>query len=945
MIDGSLTFQFFSRHNLTTYEGDHNTEFYYSKDYKYEVNQYSFSQNSKYINFFYRNPNFVNVIKLQESNEGTFINFYKNFLLKRKTITLAQTLYSLNLNPLEIYAQLISIIKGSYTSHLYMNNCISKEDYKSKGRKITDLPNLDDIYDVCMLYEDYKKGKYFDIQDLVNFLIRQVKLEFKNVKLIDYLFIDEIQDLSISQIYLLILVSKYCKVYAGDTCQTISKINRFRFSELSNIFYNFSKIIPNYPKVNNAYLCLNYRLNSKILRLSTFMAYLMKLLFPNTIDKFQDDFSIKVIEQKPIILHDINLIINNIKNNSKNGKNDYTLAANHCFIYRDEEDGIKLNTLYGENIYKLNVEQSKGLEFEIVIAFNFFSSSKFQGLWQKIFSKLDGGINGNINSSAKLQFTSILFKENIEILMETLNLKQFYLSLEAIQEQLIQEDKLKENNLEEKEEVYEENKENKVIRNLIINELDNFVYPNDLNSNYDKHEIFEFCSELKQFYVVITRPKTFLVFYETNLNKNRNQFYEFMKSENIKLIEEDNNKNSQSNFLYEVSEYFQKIKLTVNSPEELIKLGNNEFNEAHYLRAIYLYKKGKNKFLTLISEIFNNEELLNQEINKNNENSSINHLNTKIVDDISKTLEIYEKSKNNLSGIIGDETNKINILKVVGKLMDFKGRSLVLLKKYDEAIECYKNHNDNKKYELGKIYYKYKKSYKMAFQCFDSIKNYKYALKSLKKIKDYEYLFNYTNKIANYLGMINYNEIYIEFINFYFRKYFFERKNINEEFNIRQFKNNKTYKQIIINFFEEYMNQIQKLESFEKANIKIREVGNFFEKVEKNNKLKDEFEELQDELKIDLDTTHFVYLYYFNKPKNLLYELIKIYPELIYFKSNIFVKEDYIEKLRIYKYLNLLDREKNYKKKEEKKSIAFTNRNIYYENMLNIITKMILQNM
>jgi len=159
-----------------------------------------------------------------------------------------------------------------------MNNCISKEDYKLKGRKITDLPNLDEIYDVCILYEDYKKGKYFDIQDLVNFLIRQVKLEFKDVKLIDYLFIDEIQDLTISQVYLLILISKHCKIYAGDTCQTISKINRFRFSELKNIFYNFSKVIPNYPKVNDAYLCLNYRLNSKILSLSTFMAYLMKLL-------------------------------------------------------------------------------------------------------------------------------------------------------------------------------------------------------------------------------------------------------------------------------------------------------------------------------------------------------------------------------------------------------------------------------------------------------------------------------------------------------------------------------------------------------------------------------------------------------------------------------------------------------------------------------------------
>ena len=62
MIDGSLTFQFFSRHNLTTYEGDHNTEYFYSKDYIYDVNKYSFNENYKYIDFFYRSPNFLNVV-------------------------------------------------------------------------------------------------------------------------------------------------------------------------------------------------------------------------------------------------------------------------------------------------------------------------------------------------------------------------------------------------------------------------------------------------------------------------------------------------------------------------------------------------------------------------------------------------------------------------------------------------------------------------------------------------------------------------------------------------------------------------------------------------------------------------------------------------------------------------------------------------------------------
>jgi len=263
--------------------------------------------------------------------------------------------------------------------------------------------------------------------------------------------------------------------------------------------------------------------------------------------------------------------------------------------------------------------------------------------------------------------------------------------------------------------------------------------------------------------------------------------------------------------------------------------------------------------------------------------------------------------------------------------MDFKGKSLILLEKYDEAIECYKNHSDNKNYEIGIIYYKYKKLYQKAFKCFDDIKNYKYALKSLKKLQNYENLFNYTNRIANYLGIINYNEAYIEFINFYFRKYFIERKNINEDFNKSQLPNNMTYKQIIIKFFGEYMNQIKRLENFEKTNIKTSEIEN-------NNLHEDKlFEKFQDELKIDLDTTHFVNLYYFNKYKNFLFELIKIYPELIYFKTKIFNKKDYIGKLRIYKSLNLLDRNKNYKKKEEKITTVFSNRNIYYENLKKII--------
>ena len=152
---------------------------------------------------------------------------------KRKPLT--QKLLKLKLKPIEIYSQINSVIKGSLKSHLSYSNCITKEDYLNLGKKLTDLPDLDTIYETFCEYETWKKNNnLFDTQDL----IRQVKVEYKNIKLLDYLFLDEVQDLTINQIYLLILITKYPKVYAGDTCQTISQINRFRFCDLNNIFIN-----------------------------------------------------------------------------------------------------------------------------------------------------------------------------------------------------------------------------------------------------------------------------------------------------------------------------------------------------------------------------------------------------------------------------------------------------------------------------------------------------------------------------------------------------------------------------------------------------------------------------------------------------------------------------------------------------------------------------------
>ena len=260
-------------------------------------------------------------------------------------------------------------------------------------------------------------------------------------------------------------------------------------------------------------------------------------------------------------------------------------------------------------------------------------------MWDKIFRNLKAIKDEDINSSAKIELESILYQEKMEYLVETLHLRNIYYTLTDNE-----------------------------IQRKIVNELDEFVYP-ELNMKFDKHEIFEFCSELKQFYVIITRPKTFLVFYENNLNHSRDGFYRLMESNSANLIiREDNMNNSQQQFLINVNNYFKDINLTVKSPEELRKLGNDEFNEGNYVRAIYLYKTGKNKILTKISEIFYNEETIEEKINYEiNNNKELEKLSQKILDDANFILNEHEEK--NLNNIIEGDDNRININNVLERII------------------------------------------------------------------------------------------------------------------------------------------------------------------------------------------------------------------------------------------------------------------------------------
>ena len=962
LIDGSLTFQFFKRKNLRVFQNlNSNCSFEYSIDTIYECNNYSdmninyekhqYSINNNNENeegVFYSLPQLVKkcpIIKLKEANENTFIHFYHSYLKNNKN-NLSNILNSIKLEPLEIYSQIYSVIKGSLTSHFSKSNCITKEEYLKKGKKLTDLPNLETIYDLCIEYENWKKqNNYFDIQDLINHIIREVKLEFYDKKLIDYIFIDEIQDLTISQVYLLILLTENPKIFAGDTCQTISSTNRFRFSDLKNVFYIL------FENIKDALLSLNYRLNSKLLKLSTFISYLIREMFPNTLDKFKDDFSVKITNFKPVFLMNLNSFIKLLSNkNINNNVNSQSLTFSyyHCFICRDDISAKKLSQKYNQNIFTIDILKSKGLEYEIVIIYNFFTESKYKDIWNLVFRKL------KIKNSDDFKINGMNILNNV--------LDDYEL-----------------NYLLKHNELFEEGFDKDDIKEKIIKEFSEFIYP-ELNMEFDKHKLFGFCSELKQFYVIITRAITFLIFYEDeNKKEERNEFYNFCidnnfidedsgnfeiketNNENENIIKEENNINTDKNINNEKNKninnevnkknfweelekkplidkfnaYFSKRKLLVKDIETFEKLANKEYYNGNYTKSSYLFKKTGDEIMFQKSEIFElYEEIKIMRNNPDKINEIFENINNELID---KIKELDEKNFSEFKIIYAD--------------------CLINIKKYEEAIQIYE---EKKEYEkCAKIYFQYAKNYKKAFEYFNKYNNIDYACKCLIELKKYEDLFNYANKKSDNLGLIEYNKLYNNYAEEYFLniiKKDIKNKLINaiqfppsnniiindkEKLNCKIFIpesyiNIDTYYKKIYNFFYNYTIEIKKL-----LNENIEEDINNDEKneIEKNRRINNSIKELISNPFV----IKFIDAFYYKNKKALFDYIINQTPEIYFYKTNDLQKSIFFKRIFANKkfpnfyYQNLINCIKEIQK-------TFINAEIEHKNFIQYSTQLLLFN-
>lgn len=152
------------------------------------------------------------------------------------------------MQPLLVWTEIMSIIKGSYEAIESKEGILSEAEYLMVGRKKAPIFNecRPLLYKVFKKYESFKQNNgYFDQIDFVRHIIHRLPVQENHREdfILDEIYVDEAQDFTQAELYLLIKICKhpYSMFITGDTAQCIMKGISFRFKDLVSLFHKASK--------------------------------------------------------------------------------------------------------------------------------------------------------------------------------------------------------------------------------------------------------------------------------------------------------------------------------------------------------------------------------------------------------------------------------------------------------------------------------------------------------------------------------------------------------------------------------------------------------------------------------------------------------------------------------------------------------------------------------
>ncbi|CAI9770914.1 unnamed protein product [Fraxinus pennsylvanica] len=311
-----------------------------------------------------------------------------------------------NLEPSRVYTEIMSRIKGGLQVGEECDIKLNREDYVSLSDKRVSTfcaQEREAIYDI---FKDYEKMKMqlgeFDLADLVIDLHHRLNNANLQGGKMDFVYVDEVQDLTMRQIALFKYVCKNVDegfVFSGDTAQTIARGVDFRFEDVRCLFYKEflmkTKQIECGGRKEKGHLsdmfnlCQNFRTHSGVLRLAQSVIDLLCYFFPYSIDVLPPETSF-VYGEPPVVIEpgtDENAIITIFGCSGNVGKM-VGFGAEQVILVRDDSARKEISNWIGRQALILTIVECKGLEFQDVLLFNFFGSSPLRGQWRVIYEFL-----------------------------------------------------------------------------------------------------------------------------------------------------------------------------------------------------------------------------------------------------------------------------------------------------------------------------------------------------------------------------------------------------------------------------------------------------------------------------------------------------------------------------------------------------------------------------
>lgn len=313
-----------------------------------------------------------------------------------------------------LWAEMQSFIKGSYES--MRGGHLSLEEYKSIGIKRAPSfdGNREEIYELYLQYEREKKLlNGFDRCDITYHIYNEIRASagrrereseasngYTGVS-IHEVYIDEVQDFLECELLLIAVIANPNHMFlTGDTAQTIARGLSFRFVDVYSIFWKLNQInaAVNVPQ-DIKKLTHNYRTHAGILNLANAIVEVILTLFPYSIDKLEPDFGL-FDGPKPWLLQTVSfdhlcfLLLGSVRGSS------IEFGANQAIIVRDSDSKARIRPELRNAGILCSVFESKGLEFNDVLIYNFMTDSAAGDAWRVLLGMID---NADVNATQPLR--------------------------------------------------------------------------------------------------------------------------------------------------------------------------------------------------------------------------------------------------------------------------------------------------------------------------------------------------------------------------------------------------------------------------------------------------------------------------------------------------------------------------------------------------------------